>query len=119
MSTEDYPETVELTTLDILEENIQNAEKSLDAKNYAEAYQALLEANLAEVEAQERIENEKKRTRIEKLKGWLAFAGAVLGAVGGAFVSGELRNRGDLEYQERAQRYEDEGAYTNYRKHKR
>jgi hypothetical protein len=99
-------------TLDILDDRIREAEDGKEAREYAEAYKLKLEADSLEW-------REAQKLCVEKQKNKLVFWGTVIaGAIGAAITSG-IKVIGDLKYQEIAQKFEDEGAFVNYQKHKR
>lgn len=98
------------STLDELDEKIRSAENGEEAKQYAEAYKTMLEADTLEYRETAKLDTEVKKAR-------LGFFGALIAGIAtvGAVI---LRILGELKYQDNAQKYEDEGAYINYKKHK-
>lgn len=100
------------TTLDELDEKIREAENGEEAKKYAEAYKAKLEADTLEW-------RETQKNDVEVRKSKLAFWGTVIAGGLGAAIAAGIKVIGDLAFQKSAQEYEDEDAYVNYRKHKR
>ena len=98
------------STLEELDDKIRNAENGEEAKQYAEAYKTMLEADTLEYRETAKLDTEVKKARF-------GFFGALIAGIAtvGAVV---LRLIGELLFQERAQKFEDEGAYVNYKKHK-
>lgn len=94
--------------LEFLEEKIRNAKTAEEAKEYAEAYKTMQEADSADWNEVKKNETEIKKAR------WI-FAGSVLAAL----LTAGLKIAGDLAFQDSCQRFEDAGAYCNYKKHKR
>lgn len=103
---------LENSTLVELDQKIKEAETGEEAKKYAEAYKALLEADTLEW-------REAARNDVESKKGKLAFWGTVIAGGIGAAIAAGIKVLGDLAYQRSAQEFEDQDAYVNYRKHKR
>lgn len=95
-----------------LQDMIKETDSGDEAKKFAEAYKTMKEANTQEWQETERLNTELKKSK------WL-FRGTVAAAAIGAAITGFLKLFGDLKYQENCQKYEDEGAYCNYMKHKR
>ena len=112
-------------TVDILDEKVRNAKNGEEAEYYARAYKEVTEADLMEYERQEefavereKLEVEKAKIKTEKRKTLFTLIGTGLVALGTAGAA-VIKVLGDLKYQENCQQYEDEGAYTNYKKHHR
>lgn len=100
------------TTLEILDEKMRNSKTGEEAKEFAEAYKARTEAENYRSIERERIKMENRKSR--------RSAGSAIGAAAlGALLTGGIKVVGDLIFQGRCQRYEDQGAYCNYTKHKR
>jgi hypothetical protein len=101
----------ENTTLDYLDQKIQEAETGEEAKKYAEAYKTMQEADTEEYLKVQELDVEERKS---KRTFWAAVITAA-GVVGAAII----KVAGDLKFQQESMKYEDEDAYVNYRKHRK
>lgn len=89
------------STLEELDDKIRNAENGEEAKQYAEAYAKVVEADASEWK--ETLKNDTERS-----KNKLVFWATIIAAGVGAAVTGGLRIIGDLAKVDRIAKYEKE-----------